>query len=452
MKSSSASSVPGTWTSCRLLVLLLLSCPLITPKISSAQTSYFPPDVAGSAWETTDPSVLGWCTDRIDSLYDFLDTNGTKAFILLYQGRIVLEHYNGTFTQDSSWYWASAGKTLVSAIVGLAQEDGYLDINEPTATYLGAGWTQETPVQEAAITVRNQLTMTTGMDDGVPENDCTDPACLTYLADAGDRWAYHNAPYTLLHNVVANGTGQNFSTYFNYRLRDPIGMDGVWLPNGYNKVYYSTARSAARFGLLALNRMVWDTDTLLHDTAYFNAATSPSQSLNQSYGYLWWLNGQPTYMLPQTQFIFQGPLMVHEPADAYNALGKNDQLINVVPSRDMVLVRFGNPADGPLPVATVLNDQIWEHINALVCPTGLAATEADRINMTLVPDPAEDLVHVQLPGNTRILQITVLDGAGRRVSHVVDADHFSVAGSAPGLYTVLVLTDRGRYVSRLLKK
>ena len=104
MKSSSGASVPGIWTSCRLLIPLLLSCLLITPKVSSAQTSYFPPPVAGSAWETTDPAVLGWCTDRIDSLYDFLDTNGTKAFILLYQGRIVLEHYSGTFTQDSSWY------------------------------------------------------------------------------------------------------------------------------------------------------------------------------------------------------------------------------------------------------------------------------------------------------------------------------------------------------------
>jgi hypothetical protein len=122
-----------------LLSALLLFVLLSHAEKSNAQTSYFPPPVAGSTWETTDPAELGWCNSRIDSLYNFLDTNGTKAFILLYHGRILLEHYSGTFTQDSLWYWASAGKTLTSTIVGLAQEDGYLDINDPTQLYLGLG-------------------------------------------------------------------------------------------------------------------------------------------------------------------------------------------------------------------------------------------------------------------------------------------------------------------------
>ncbi|MEZ5069123.1 MAG: hypothetical protein R2847_11860 [Bacteroidia bacterium] len=38
--------------------------------------------------------------------------------------------------------------------------------------------------------------MTSGLDDGVPDNHCTYDSCLVYLADAGTRWAYHNAPYT----------------------------------------------------------------------------------------------------------------------------------------------------------------------------------------------------------------------------------------------------------------
>ncbi len=212
----------------RLLLCSASLLPLFCT-IGRAQSLYFPPN-GSSTWETTDPASLGWCPDRIDSLYAFLAERNTKAFLILKDGRIVLEHYVGTFTQDSLWYWASAGKTLTSMLTGIAQEEGFLDINQPTSTYLGTGWTSASPAQEAAITVLNQLTMTSGLDDGVADDDCTDPACLQYLADAGTRWAYHNGVYTLLDDVIANATGNTFASYFNTRIRNPIGMDGFWLP------------------------------------------------------------------------------------------------------------------------------------------------------------------------------------------------------------------------------
>ena len=90
---------------------------LVLPTFSIAQTPYFPAPVAGSTWETIDPATLGWCPDRIDSLYAYLDANNTKGFMVLKDGRIVLERYFGTFVQDSIWYRASAGKTLTSTVV-----------------------------------------------------------------------------------------------------------------------------------------------------------------------------------------------------------------------------------------------------------------------------------------------------------------------------------------------
>ncbi|MBZ0206040.1 MAG: serine hydrolase [Flavobacteriales bacterium] len=424
---------------------------LALPSFSTAQSPYFPAPVAGSNWETTDPANLGWCQDRIDSLYAFLDAHHTKGFMVLKDGRIVLEHYFGTFVQDSLWYWASAGKTLTSTVVGIAQEEGYLDINAPTDTYLGAGWTSESPVQEALITVRNQLTMTSGLDDGVSDVDCTDPTCLTYIADAGDRWAYHNAPYTLLQEVVANATGQNFTLYFNARLRNPIGMDGFWVPVGDKNVYFSTLRSMARFGLLASNRMVWDADTILHDAAYFDAATTPSQSLNPSYGYLWWLNGQSSYMLPTTQFIFPGPLMPEAPADMYSGLGKNDQLLNVVPGRGLVLVRMGDAAGTSLPVATVFNNVIWQYMNALDCNT--AITEDHRVGeLTLVPNPCTDKTRILLPPGAHLADVELYDVGGRLVHSARNVNEVDVSKLASGVYSMKVAIGADRYVSRLVKE
>jgi len=154
---------------------------------------YFPP-TNSSTWETTDPSTLGWCQPKIDSLYHFLEANSTKAFILLKDGKIVLEKYFNGHSATNNWYWASAGKTLTSTLVGLAQQDNKLNISDLSSKYLGSGWTSCTPTQENKITIRHQLTMTSGLNDALADPYCTTNTCLQYKADAGTRWAYHNAP------------------------------------------------------------------------------------------------------------------------------------------------------------------------------------------------------------------------------------------------------------------
>lgn len=101
---------------------------------------------------------------------------------------------------------------------------------------------------------RRGLTMTTGLDDGVADKDCTEKPCLVYKADAGTRWAYHNAPYTLLDNVMTGATGNDLNAFVNEELETKIGMEGTFIKSGFNNVFYSTARSMARYGLLLLNK------------------------------------------------------------------------------------------------------------------------------------------------------------------------------------------------------
>ncbi len=366
----------------------------------SAQEIYFPPIEASAGWETVDPASLGWCEDQIPPLIDFLEESNSKAFIVLKDGRIAIEHYAGTFTQDSVWYWASAGKSLTAFLVGTAQEDGLLDINEPSSTYLGTGWTSCTPEQEAAITVRNQLTMTTGLDDGTGDQDCTDPACLQYLADPGTRWAYHNAPYTKLDGVIASATGSSLNGYVYNTLGQTTGMLGLYVPVGPNNVFFSTPRNMARFGLLAMNNGTWNGTPIMSDADYFHDMVTPSQTLNESYGYLWWLNGQDSYHLPGIQVDFPGPLMPNAPLEAYNAMGKNGQVINVVPSQGLVVIRMGN-LPGGIFVPNVFNNEIWQHLNAVICTSTSIPTErTEDEQLSLFPVPANDLLHVRANGGT----------------------------------------------------
>lgn len=342
--------------------LLLLA---FIPFYVHAQNLYFPP-VVGNAWDTVAPASLGWCTDRIDSLYNYLYQQNSKAFIVLKDGKIVLEKYFGSFTQDSVWYWASAGKTLTSFLIGRAQEQGYLSLKDTASKYLGVGWTNCTRQQEDSITIRHQVTMTTGLDDGVPDNHCTLPSCLQYLAPAGKRWAYHNAPYTLLEKVIEQATAQNVNAYTQTTLRTKTGITGLWITVDYDNVYYSKARSMARFGLLLQNKCVWNNDTLLHDSAYVHDITNTSQQLNYAYGYLCWLNGKGSYMIPSSQFVIPGSYAPSAPADMYAAIGKNGQIISVVPSKGLVMIRMGNdPGEGEVPF--LLCENIWQRLNYVMC-------------------------------------------------------------------------------------
>ncbi len=334
----------------------------------NSQSLYYPP-ITGNTWDTISPSQLGWCQPRIDSLYKYLENKNTKAFILLKDGKIVLEKYFGTFRQDSSWYWASAGKTLTAFTVGIAQKQGSLNIYEPSSKYLGNGWSSLSKSQEDSIKIWNHLTMTTGLDDAVSNLDCTDPSCLLYKAKPGTRWSYHNAPYTLLDKVIENSTGKTLNTFIAQNISAKTGIKGLYLKLDYNNVFFSTPRSMARFGLLLLSKGSWNGTKILDDTQYFKQQTNTSQQLNKSYGYLTWLNGKQSFMLPTLQNQFPGSMCSNAPNDMYAALGKNGQIINVVPSSNLVFIRMGNASDnnpaGAISVA--LNDDIWKFIKLLSC-------------------------------------------------------------------------------------
>lgn len=324
---------------------------------------YFPPINSG-AWETISLSDLGWNENNLQPLLNFVEEENSKAFIILQNGRIAVEWYADDFSATQNWYWASAGKTLTSVTVGIAEQEGFIDLNNQTNSYLGDGWTAMPQAREDAISVLNQLTMTSGLNDII--FDCTDPVCLFYKANPGTRWAYHNAPYTLLQDVISSGTNQTFESYFNSVLRDKIGMDGTWFgTNNYNNVYFSTARSMARFGILMLNKGTWESDEILNQ-AYFTTMTNPSQNINKSYGYLWWLNGKESFMLPGSQEVFTRTLIPNAPTDLFAGLGKNDQKVYVVPSKDLVIIRMGEVAREDALISISFDNELWAKINMMI--------------------------------------------------------------------------------------
>lgn len=324
-------------------------------------TLYYP--TTDATWETVTAESLGWNTAAFSDLYAFLELKNTKSFMILYNGRIVSEQYFNGHSAQSLWYWASAGKTLTTACTGIAAEQGLLNVNAAVSTYLGAGWTSLPANKEQLIKVSNLLTMTSGLDDSL--GDSVAPENLQYVADAGTRWAYHNV-YVKLQDVVSEVANKTWATYFNENLRDKIGMNGFWFSSGEDlSVYRSNTKSMARFGLLMSRKGKWFDQQIVPE-AFCEAATQTSQNLNRAYGYMWWINGESTYRLPQVQFQFNGSLIPSAPADMYCALGKNDQKIYIVPSRKLVIIRMGDSADGTNFALSDFDYALWQKINAVI--------------------------------------------------------------------------------------
>lgn len=358
-----------------------------------ANEIYFPP-ITGSQWETISLESLKWNIAKLDDLYDFLQKSNTKAFVVLKDGRIALEKYFDSFTKDSLWYWASAGKTLTATLIGIAQNDGLLNISDMSSKYLGKGWTSCPKEKEDLITIRHQLTMTTGLDFTSGDLDCTNPECLKYKSDAGTQWYYHNAPYTLLEQIIVNTSGQNYNTYFTQKIKNSTGITGLWIKTGFNNVYFSNARSMARFGLLILNNGFWNTTNVIKDKVFLKQMITTSQELNKSYGYLWWLNGKESYMLPGSNKVFQGKLFPDAPEDMFSALGKDGQILNVVPSKGLIVVRMGQRPDDQYFISTAFNNQIWKYLNQVIHPANEVAHNFIS-DLNIYPNPASDFLEVK---------------------------------------------------------
>ena len=208
--------------------------------------------------------------------------------------------------------------------------------------------------------------MTTGLDYTVPENFCTDKECFLYKNEPGTYWYYHQGAYTVLDQIISGAVGQEYKDYFNAKIRDKIGMQGSWIKTGYLNLYFSTARSMARFGLLNLNKGYWDTTAILSDQDYFTNAINTSQNLNPSYGYLYWLNGKSDFKLPGSEEVYQGKLIPLAPDDLFSGLGAFDQKLYIVPSQGLVIVRMGDAANSEELGPTQFDNELWGKINDVI--------------------------------------------------------------------------------------
>ena len=266
---------------------------------------------------------------------------GTKAVVIMHDGRVVAERYAPGYGADTRMMGFSMTKSVTSALVGILVRQGRLRVDQPAPVdaWRGVG------DPRGAITVDHLLRMTSGLAldealtgfDPVARMLLLERDMFAFAARAGlevlpgTRWRYTSGNSMILSRMLrdaAGGRAEDFSAFARRELLDPLrltsvkfGFDATGTPVG-SSYLFATGRDWARFGLLYLNDGVVDGRRILPEGW---VRYSTTRTLDSDYGAGFWLAPRDWRMAP----------------DSYWAGGMAGQYVMVVPSERLVIVRLG---------------------------------------------------------------------------------------------------------------
>jgi CubicO group peptidase (beta-lactamase class C family) len=330
----------------------------------------------GAEWETVDPTDAGFDPAALGQLDTAAEAAGSSCLVVTKDGAVVDEQYWAGGSADQPTEAFSVTKSITSTLVGIAQDEGDLSIDDPAADYI-AEWRD---TDSAAVTVENLLSNNSGRhwdfatdytQMAIAESDKTAFSIdLAQDRPPGEVWAYNNSAIQTLSAVLGSATGDDPADYAAARLFEPIGMASTSMSKdgaGNTMTFMglrTTCLDLARFGYLMLNDGSWDGEQVV-SSDWVDAATGrSSQELNAAYGYLWWLNrpgpiGSPALATTGVEdaAVADGQLDPQAPEDVFWALGFRNQIVAIIPSEGIVAVRLGAapPANAQFTQAELTN-------------------------------------------------------------------------------------------------
>ncbi len=255
-------------------------------------------------------------------IQDFLEETWTTGFIILKDGQIFYEEYflgNEEDTKVISW---SVSKSIISALVGTAVDEGYInDIREPVTNYVP--YLQESGYSE--VPIKDILQMSSGIHFNEDYADFNSDinrmgralafgtsidefvSSLDSEKEPGTYNNYVSMDTQVLAMLLREATGQSITEYMENNLWSKIGMeeDAYWLLDGKGMELAfgglnAVLRDYARFGLLYMNNgnydgqqivpAEWVADSVTPDSPHLMPGRKgPDQEELMGYGYQWWL-------------------------------------------------------------------------------------------------------------------------------------------------------------------
>ena len=278
--------------------------------------------------------------NQSSDLAAFLDETDTVALLVIHNGQIRYEHYWITGGETVAWPSWSVAKSFVSALVGIAIRDGFIDsVNDPVTRYLpelsGSGYD--------GVSIKDILQMSSGArwneDYSDFGSDINRLGRILALGGSLDRFIakieperppgtynrYNSADTQVLGRLLVAVSGQTLSDYMHAALWSPLGAEsnGHWLLDNENMEmafagFHATARDYAKLGELyrlggvwrgeQLIPAQWIKDSITPDAPHLQPGENEASNNEFGYGYQWWLldptKGEFTAMGVYNQFIY----------------------------------------------------------------------------------------------------------------------------------------------------
>jgi CubicO group peptidase (beta-lactamase class C family) len=281
----------------------------------------------------------------------------TRALVVVYQGRIVAERHAPRFDATMPLLGWSLSKAALNALVGERVADGRLALGEKA---LLPEW-QGSGDPRRDITLDQLLRMTSGLafDETYSSYDSDIIQMLFVQGDMagfagskpllnppGSVWHYSGGNSLILSRLLRNSfaSEKDYLRFPRESLFAPLGMRSAVLEPDSTGTFvassfmYASARDWARLGLLFLQDGVWQGRRLLPEGWVAYTLTPASMAPDARYGAHMWLK------IPDARDLGEPPM----PEESYYMLGYDQQVVAVVPSRDLVLVRLGLSHDKDL--------------------------------------------------------------------------------------------------------
>ena len=306
-------------------------------------------------WQVVQPADVKLDENSLRGLIEKIEDSvihSVDGIVVVKNGKIALEQYFNGFSKDSLHNTASVGKSITSALVGIAIDKGLIPgLQTKVTDYFEKGYDIKDPTdQKQQIEIQHLLTMSSGWDcDDWDESSLGNSAHFPNVADdfafilnlpvihaPGDRFAYCSGGANLVGEIIRRTSAQSLQQFADGHLFNKIGIiNNQWFivpkpphyefSGGGNLL---TPRDMARLGLLYLNHGQWQGDQII-PKAWIQASTTKQIETpeGEGYGYFWWIKA----------LNFKDSTVM-----AFEASGNGGNKITVIPELEMVIVLTGS--------------------------------------------------------------------------------------------------------------
>ena len=264
----------------------------------------------------------------------------SRAIVVLHDGKLIAEKYAQNITAQTPLLGWSMTKSVTNAMIGMMVKDGKIDIKKAAPIN---EWKND---NRQKITIDHLLRMSSGLSFVEDYGSPSDATQMLFRKKGAGAYALQSKAYTEPNKVWSYSSGttnilqeiirRQFANHADYlafphlRLFHKIGMKSAVLEPDASGTYigssfmYATGRDWAKFGQLYLQDGVWNDERLLPEGWVKYSSTETPHSEGQ-YAAQFWIDHKDKAF----------------PQDAFMCLGFESQVVAIVPSKKLVIVRLG---------------------------------------------------------------------------------------------------------------